>query len=267
MPIIKGKNGVQLFVYDFNPNGKETIILLHGWPLDHTMYEYQLNMLSDYRCIVPDLRGFGRSGAPAEGYTYDDYADDLVLLVRQLCLQRFTLAGFSMGGAIALHYMKRHRGYGVKKLALISAAAPSFTKQENFPYGLDKSDVTALINQCRENRPVMLESFSNLFFQPDTPQAFKNWCMGINLNASMSGTLKSLYTLRDSSLMEDTSFVNVPTGIFHGKLDKVCLHELGEQLHKMIKASHLYTFESSGHCIFHDELEKFNRKLLEFIAL
>lgn len=41
-----------------------------------------------------------------------------------------------MGGAIAVHYMARHKGYGVSKLALLSAAAPVFTQREGYPYGL-----------------------------------------------------------------------------------------------------------------------------------
>jgi len=265
MPVVQGKNGVQLFVYDPNPKGKEAIVMVHGWPLNHTMYEYQYQMLSQYRCVIPDLRGFGKSGAPFTGYSYDDFADDLILTVRQLRLEHFILVGFSMGGAIALHYMKRHKGYGVKKLVLMSAAAPSFTRQPDFPYGLEKSTVTELINQGTGNRPEMLKAFGELFFRPAEGEAFRSWITGIGYGASMSGTIKSLYTLRDADLLDDTRFVKAPTGIFHGRLDRICLYEIGVQLHERIRGSHLYTFEKSGHCIFHDELDKFNHQLYEFI--
>lgn len=38
--------------------------------------------------------------------------------------------------AIVLRYMKNYKGYGVLKLILLAAAAPSWTKRPDFPYGL-----------------------------------------------------------------------------------------------------------------------------------
>lgn len=233
------------------------------------MFEYQFSaLLPQYRCIGIDLRGFGASSALIGSYDYDAFADDFAAVVRQLGLKSFILVGFSMGGGVALRYMKRYRGMGVKKLIFMSAAAPSFTKQEGFLYGLDKSAVTELIDAGLKDRPAMLNSFNELFFTGNTQdQDFKNWCTYLSYEASALGTIKSLYTLRDADLREDTKCVMVPTAIFHGVLDKVCLYEIGLQLHQMIPQSKMYTFEHSGHCIFHDELEKFNREFLEFIQM
>ena len=267
MPCVRGKNGTPLYVYDPNPLGCEAIVLLHGWPLNHEMFEYQLNMLLDenYRCIVPDLRGFGRSGAPVGDYGYDTYADDLAAIVKQLGVECFILCGFSMGGAIALRYMKRYCGRGVKKLVCMAAAAPVFTRRMDFPYGTPRQDVDAMIALCEQNRPLLLENFSQLFLQESTDEPFRNWCNLMNLEGSPIGTRKCLYSLRDEDLRDDTRFVHVPCGIFHGLLDRVCPYELGVQLHEMIPFSTLFTFACSGHCIFHDELEAFNSALLDFI--
>lgn len=266
MPMVRGKNGTPIYVYDPNPFGKKTIVFIHGWPLNHQMFEYQFSALPDYRCVALDLRGFGQSAAPSAAYDYDTYVDDLAAVVKQLGLKQFILAGFSMGGAIVLHYMKKHRGAGVKKLIFMSAAAPCFTKQEGFPYGLDKSAVSSLIAQGIQNRPAMLENFNKLFFTGETQdEAFKNWCTYLSYQASGIGTMESLYTLQNADLRDDTRYVQVPTAIFHGKLDQVCLFELGEQLQKMIPQAELYPFEKSGHCIFHDELEKFNHEFTMFI--
>lgn len=70
-----------------------------------------------------------------------------------------------MGGAISIHYMARHNGAHIKKLALLAAAAPCFTKRPDFPHGLDKSAVDGLIQQTYADRPSMLKNFSQLFFQ------------------------------------------------------------------------------------------------------
>ncbi len=258
MPFYKGCNQNPIYVYDPNPAGKEAVVLLHGWPLNGEMFEYQLTSLEGYRCICIDCRGFGKSAAPESGYSYDCLADDLAQVIKQIGLKCFTLCGFSMGGAIALRYMKRHRGQGVKKLILLAAAAPCFVKRPDFPYGQDWEAVTALINGCATNRPLALEGFNDLFLQRDTDNPFRNWCNLLGLEASYLGTLKCLYSLRDSDLRNDALYVHCPCDILHGREDRVCPYELGEQLNRLIPQSQLYPFERSGHCIFHDELEKFN---------
>jgi non-heme chloroperoxidase len=111
------------------------------------MFEYQFNEFSrkGYRCIGVDIRGFGKSDKPLKGYSYDRLADDIRCVIEALRLQDITLAGHSTGGAIALRYMARHQGYGVSKLALFAAAAPSLIKRPNFPYGLDREDIVKII--------------------------------------------------------------------------------------------------------------------------
>lgn len=52
----------------------------------------------------------------------------------------------------------------IKKLALLAAAAPCFTKREDFPYGIGKTAVDDLIRQTYEDRPSMLRNFSDIFF-------------------------------------------------------------------------------------------------------
>lgn len=119
------------------------ILFIHGWPANHKMFEYQFDQLPKmrFRCIGMDIRGFGNSDKPWSGYNYDRLADDVRGVVEALKLQNFTLGAHSVGGAIAIRYMARHNGYGVSKLALFAAAAPSFTKRPDFPYGFIKEDL------------------------------------------------------------------------------------------------------------------------------
>ena len=125
---------VNIYVEDVNPGGGKTILFIHGWPLNHKAYEYQFDQLPNmgFRCIGIDTRGFGNSDKPWRGYDYDRLADDVRGVVETLKLRDFTLGGHSMGGAIAIRYMARHNGYGVSKLALFAAAAPSVTNVQIF---------------------------------------------------------------------------------------------------------------------------------------
>ena len=126
------EQGVNLYVEDINPNASKTIVFLHGWPLSHEQFEYQFDVLPSmgYRCIGIDWRGFGKSDRPMHGYHFDRLADDIHEVVKALQLNNFTLVGHSTGGAIAIRYTARHNAYGVSKLILIDAAAPTGFTQE-----------------------------------------------------------------------------------------------------------------------------------------
>jgi non-heme chloroperoxidase len=76
-----------------------------------------------YRCIQIDLRGFGKSDRPWTGYSYNRVADDIRIVIDALRLRQCRLVCFSMGGAIGIRYMSRHRGHGVAQLVLLAAAA------------------------------------------------------------------------------------------------------------------------------------------------
>jgi pimeloyl-ACP methyl ester carboxylesterase len=90
------------------------VLLLHGFPLDHTMWSAQIDALAKTcRVIAPDLRGFGQSSlesADAErGVPMERYADDLAELLDVLAIRdRVVLVGFSMGGYIAWQFLRKH---------------------------------------------------------------------------------------------------------------------------------------------------------------
>lgn len=87
------------------------LLLVHGFPLDHTMWRGQLEDLSsDYRVLAPDLRGFGRSTGTAAVTTMEQFADDLARLLDALGVSEpVALCGLSMGGYIAWEFWRRHR--------------------------------------------------------------------------------------------------------------------------------------------------------------
>jgi pimeloyl-ACP methyl ester carboxylesterase len=79
----------------------EPIVLLHGWPQHWYLWRRQLPVLADhYRVIVPDLRGFGWSDAPPDGYDKENMASDVLSLLDALELDRVRLVGHDWGGWI-----------------------------------------------------------------------------------------------------------------------------------------------------------------------
>lgn len=108
-------------------------LLVHGFPLDSTMWLDQIADLSDIRrCIAPDLRGFGGSAPTTESdLSMERHASDMLAFIDALEIDHVDLVGFSMGGYVALAFAELH-GDRLRSLAMVDskAAADSDTARE-----------------------------------------------------------------------------------------------------------------------------------------
>jgi pimeloyl-ACP methyl ester carboxylesterase len=97
--------GVTLFTAVSPGPADRTLLVIHGGPdWDHTYLRAPLDRLGgEYRIVLPDLRGCGRSttGLDDEQYTPDAVVGDLVALLDHLGAARAAVLGFSFGGLIA----------------------------------------------------------------------------------------------------------------------------------------------------------------------
>lgn len=87
------------------------IVLVHGFPLDHTMWQGQIEGLSpSFRVIAPDLRGFGKSDPVSGTLSMQQLADDVAALLDALGVDEpVTFCGLSMGGYVGWQFFARHR--------------------------------------------------------------------------------------------------------------------------------------------------------------
>lgn len=88
------------------------VLLIHGFPLDRTLWASQVAALARWRCIAPDLRGAGESSVPArpDDYTMGRYADDLIAVLDALGVAECVACGLSMGGYVLFELLRRHAG-------------------------------------------------------------------------------------------------------------------------------------------------------------
>ncbi|OMH98412.1 alpha/beta hydrolase [Bacillus swezeyi] len=253
------ETGVKLYVEDINPESSKAIVFLHGWPLSHKQFEYQFNVLpaKGYRCIGIDWRGFGNSDKPMNGYHYNRLADDIRAAVGALQLDNFTLVGHSTGGAIAIRYMSRHNGYGVSKLILVDAAAP---------IGFTEETADQLLHEASNDRPKMMRDVTDTFFFQYITEPFSDWFVQLGLQAAGWSTKSVIMMLRDEKLYHDLPKITAPALIVHGIHDQVIPFAQAQELNQKIKNSQLVPFQYSGHGLFWEEREKFNRILTQFVG-
>ncbi|MDB5096579.1 MAG: alpha/beta hydrolase fold protein, partial [Cyanobacteria bacterium RYN_339] len=100
-----------------------TVVLLHGFPLDHRMWDGQVAALAaHHHVIAPDLAGFGKSDARPGTATMEDDAADVHALLAQLKCPGAVVVGFSMGGYVALAYEHAYQAQ-VQGLVLLGTDA------------------------------------------------------------------------------------------------------------------------------------------------
>ncbi|MGI8610469.1 MAG: alpha/beta fold hydrolase [Candidatus Dormibacteria bacterium] len=82
------------------------LLLVHGFPLDSRMWHHQVNGLSGFRVIAPDLDGHGVSPAGSPAHSVEDMARALAARLDSAAVAQVHLGGFSMGGYAALAFLR-----------------------------------------------------------------------------------------------------------------------------------------------------------------
>jgi non-heme chloroperoxidase len=153
MPFVETSDRTRLYYKDWGAG--RPVVLIHGWPLNAAMWEYQMPYLVDrgLRCVAYDRRGFGRSTHPGHGYDYDTFADDLAALLDALDLRDVTLVGYSMGGGEVARYLSRHGAARIARVALVGAITPCLLKTADNPGGMDQQFYDDAVAALAHDRP------------------------------------------------------------------------------------------------------------------
>ncbi|MEU1779067.1 alpha/beta hydrolase [Streptomyces abikoensis] len=109
---------------------KLPVVLLHALPLASAMWQAQAEALRarGHLVLVPDQRGFGNAPLGTPRPSLDTVADDLATLLDEQGIGEVALAGCSMGGYVAMAFLRRHP-HRVRALALLSTRADADSPQ------------------------------------------------------------------------------------------------------------------------------------------
>jgi len=239
------------------------LLLVHGWPHDHTMWAGQLGGLATYaRVLAPDLRGIG--GSTVRGpYTIDQYADDLVAFFDVLGIARAVVCGLSMGGYIAFAMLRRHRDR-IRGLVLADTRATADTNEVRANRArlialIEQEGMTALAE--RQLQPMLARA--TIERHPALVDTVRQMMASVPPDGAI-GALRAMAERPDSTPLLET--VDVPTLVVGGAEDTVTPPDVLRRMAASIPNSRVEILEHSGHLSPLERPAAFNHVVSEFLG-
>jgi len=251
----------------------QPVVLIHGWPLSHRMWEGQVNALVEagYRTVAYDRRGFGESGRPTSGYDYDTFASDLNDLIHTLALRDVVLAGFSMGGGEVARYFGRYGSERIAKAMLLAAVPPFLLKTPDNPGGVEGHVFDGMVAAVSRDRIGFLADFVPQFFNwvpgagglsPDVIAYSKT----IAWMASPLATQRCIVAFGTTDFRSDLARIDVPTLIVHGDADRIVPLEVsGTRSAGLVTGSRLEVLSGAPHGLTATHGLMLNALMLDFL--
>ena len=230
-------NGISIA---YERRGKGTpLVLMHGYPLDHSIWEPLVPLLeNDFDLILLDLRGFGDSQVLGTDSSMADYAADVAGLLDQLNIQKAALVGHSMGGYIALTFVRDFPGR-VLGLGLVSSQTLADPSEKKISRYQEAEHVIAYgVNDVAEGMSVKLTANTSL-------QCILKELILRQRPEGLAGALRAMAERPDSSDL--LSRVNFPLVLVHGQVDALIPVDRARNVKATVPHAHLTEIPKGGH--------------------
>jgi pimeloyl-ACP methyl ester carboxylesterase len=227
------------------------IILLHGTAASlHTWDGWVAGLRGERRVIRFDLPGFGLTGPTPDGvYTIDRYVETVVQVADAFGVQRFVLAGNSLGGYVAWATALA-RPDRVAALVLVDAAGYRYESQSvPLAFRIAATPVLGKVFERVLPRPVIESSLRDVYGAPCkvTPQLVDRYFELATRAGNRQALVARFEQTQPGQLAERVPEIAVPTLILWGGRDRLIPPQFGERFAAEIQGSRLVMFPELGH--------------------
>jgi pimeloyl-ACP methyl ester carboxylesterase len=258
--------------------GAPPVLLLHGGGYDSASLSYKQSIgpiSQNHGVFAPDWPGYGESDKPKMSYTTEYYVDFLSQLMDALGLEKASLVGISMGGAISLGFSLQSpqrveklvlvdsHGLGNevpgRKISYVMVRLPLLNKLMWAILGRSRRMMKWSLRTVFHDPQAVTSSLVDEVFQeakkPGVGDAWRSWQRSeIGWSSLHTNFVDKLHTLA------------VPTLILHGAEDTYVPVSWARRAHTLIKDSELCIFPQCGHWLTREKPTEFNHAALEFLA-
>jgi non-heme chloroperoxidase len=252
--------GVRLHYVEQGDPAGEPLVFLHGWPDSWYSYRRVLSLLpSDrYHAYALDMRGFGDSQAPHDGYSIDDFTADVVAFLDAVGLDRATVVGHSFGTFVARRLAETHPDR-VARLVLIGSAVVAFNDVT--------SEVLDIVRDLTDPVPEQfIREFQTSTIHHPVPDAFFDGLIAESRKLpahAWRASLEGLLAFDDRDLL---AHIAAPTLLLWGEHDGLFAREDQHRLVAEIPDARLIVYPDTGHCANWERPDAVAADLQAFVA-
>ena len=235
------------------------LLMAHGFPFDSQLYEPVVGRLSErFTCVVPDLRGFGKTKLGANGHNQHGvprvkmgrYADDLAILVSEIACQRkhkgekIVLCGLSMGGYIALAFERRRPEWLLGLVFCDSNATKDPPERAKSRLELADSITQFELDSLADSMIANVLAPATIKNQPDVVAAMREMIMRQSPESVAAGS-RGIAVRSDST--ETLRQIEAPTLVLGGEFDALSPPALLDQIAEQLPNATRATIPDAGH--------------------
>jgi len=255
--VVTSSDGVEIR-FDRQGNGSPTLVFVHGWANNRSIWEAQLAHFSEkYEVVNIDLPGFGDSGNNRQYFTIGSFGEDVATVISKLNLEQVVLIGFSMGAPVVIETANR-----VPELTTGVVLIDSLHDvQEKIPQSAI-SDAESYFMDLVAN-PTNDKLVNGGFYKKDTEKSFQR-AFAMLQNAPRIGWRESFLDAmrwQNEDCINLISQLQVPVIAINSDY----LPTEIETFRKYVPSFQAKIVPNTGHLVMWDASEEFNRLLEESI--
>jgi pimeloyl-ACP methyl ester carboxylesterase len=241
------------------------VLLIHGHPFDHTMWDPQAAALraAGHQVIAPDLRGYGSSEVIPGVTLLTDFARDLAGLLDRLDVSRAVVGGVSMGGQIAMEF---HRLYPERVAGLILVDTSPIAESEEGRAQRDAMADRLVAEGMAGYAAEVLDRMITGEHVISRPEVAAHVLRMMHATAPEGAAAALRGRARRPDYRESLAAARVPALILVGADDTFTPVDQAELLHKLIAGSDLVVIGEAAHLPGLEQPAAVNDAVLRFLA-
>jgi len=221
------------------------VFFLHGWVGSWKYWIASMQVAStSYRAYALDLWGYGETAKNTQGYSLDIQAEMLHGFMEKMGISKIAIVGHGLGALVALTFARRWREK-VDRMMVVTCPI----EYEMVHTRLRSASASDLVDWLSNRSPETALALSDA--SKADPQA-------------LAGSMDSLQA---NNLFGAARQANLPCLFVYGQNDPAIQQLPPEKQMSLSHMMHQITLEGSGHFPMLDETQRFNRLLIDFLAL